>query len=90
MDLKNIQNQLKELRERIKDQGRISDSDEKELKALIRQTLENANDELEGIQDRLQTLVEKHQANDNYKLSAEQKARLDLVEKTGTGSIAVH
>lgn len=90
MDLKNIQDQLKELRDRIKDQGRISDTDEKELKSLIRQTLESANDELEGIQGRLKTLVAKHQANDNQKLSAEQQARLDLVEKTGTGSVAVH
>lgn len=91
MDLKNIQNQLKTLRDKIKDQGKISESDEKELKSLIRQTLESANNELEDIQGRLKNIVTQHsRANDNEHLTDEQKKRLSLVEKTGTGSIAVH
>ncbi|MEM6780512.1 MAG: hypothetical protein AAF569_01465 [Pseudomonadota bacterium] len=90
MDFKNVQAQLKSLRDRIKNKGEISPADEKELKSLIRQTLETANDELEGIRGRLDNLVKTHQANDNKILSEEQKSRLKLVEKTGTGSIAVH
>ena len=92
MDLKHVQQKLKTLRDRIRDQGEISAEDEKELKSLIRQTLEGANSELEGLQGRLSKIVENHQANDNQdkELNEEQKTRLSLMEKTGTGSIAVH
>lgn len=88
MDLKRIQGQLKILRDRIKDRGEISDADEMELKRLIRATLQGANEELEGINGRLKKLTQ-HKANDNA-LSEEQKAKLAIMEKTGTGSCAVH
>ena len=90
MDLKTVQQQLKLLRDRIKSQGEISSDDEQELRSLISQTLETANDELEDIQQRLEKNVIRKKANDNIELTDEQKARLTITEKTGTGSIAVH
>lgn len=90
MNFKKIQGQLKLLRDRIKDQGAISADDEQELKSLIRQTLENANDELVDINTRLKSMTGADLANDNRNLSEEQKAKLDIVEKTGTGSVAIH
>lgn len=90
MDLKHIQNKLKVLRDRIRDQGEISTEDEKELKSLIRLTLEGANSELEGLQGRLQKMAARHLSNDSRGLTDEQKARLLLTEKAGAGSVAVH
>ena len=83
MDLKAIQAKLKVLRDRIRDQGSISSSDEKELQSLINQTLTRANSELEDIQSRLENITRK--ANDNRMLKDlddDQKSRLSMAEKS--------
>ena len=90
MDLKAIQNQLKKLHEKIKEQGHLSDSDEQELKSLLQETLFSASHEIDTIQSRLKIQLACKQANDDRKLSADQIARLTIMEKTGTGSNAIH
>lgn len=89
MDLKDIQKKLKDLRDRIKDEGGISAKSEAELKAILSDTLVTANDELESIQERLNATMAIRAGNDNV-LSDDQKKRLRIIEKTGTGSHAVH
>lgn len=89
MDLKDIQEKLRQLRDRIKDEGCISPTAELELKAILNDTLVSANDELSSIQERLNAKMAIRAGNDNV-LSDEQKKRLRIVEKTGTGSYAVH
>lgn len=89
MDLKDIQQKLKELRDRIKAEGRISDADENELRALLNDTLATANEELVNLQDKLSATLAVRAGNDNI-LTPEQKKRLSIVEKTGTGSEMVH
>lgn len=89
MDLKDIQEKLKALRDRIKDEGCISPTAELELKTILNDTLVSANDELSSIQNRLNAKMVIRAGNDNI-LSDDQKKRLRIVEKTGTGSHAVH
>jgi hypothetical protein len=89
MNLKDIQKKLKTLRDRIKDEGSISASSEAELRSILNDTLITANDELLAIQDKLNTQLSLRAGNDNV-LSDEQKKRLRIIEKTGTGSYAVH
>ncbi len=89
MDLKDIQLKLKELRDRIKQEGRISEISEQELKAILNDTLLSANSELSTIQNRLNATMTMRAGNDNV-LSDDQKKRLRIIEKTGTGSHAVH
>ncbi len=89
MDLKDIQQKLKELRDRIKDEGGISEISEQELKAILNDTLLSANTELSSIQNRLNATMSMRAGNDNV-LSDDQKKRLRIIEKTGTGSHAVH
>lgn len=89
MDLKDIQIKLKELRDRIKDEGGISEISEQELKAILNDTLLSANTELSTIQNRLNATMAMRAGNDNT-LSDDQKKRLRIIEKTGTGSHAVH
>lgn len=89
MDLKDIQLKLKELRDRIKDEGGISEISEQELKAILNDTLLSANTELSSIQNRLNATMAMRAGNDNV-LSDDQKKRLRIIEKTGTGSHAVH
>lgn len=88
MDLKAIHKQLKTLHDKIKKQGHMSASDEQELKSLMSETLSTAGAEMNSIKTRLH--VQMSSAATNRPLSAEQIARLSLVEKTGTGSNLIH
>ena len=89
MDIKDIQAKLKELRDRIKQDGHISPLSEQQLKDILNDTLISANGELATIQQRLNTKMTIRAGNDNI-LSDDQKKRLRIIEKTGTGSYAVH
>ena len=89
MEMKDIQKKLKDLRDRIRDEGSISLDSEKELRLILEDTLVSANDELNVIQMKLTTALSLRAGNDNI-LSDEQKKRLSIIEKTGTGSYAVH
>ncbi len=89
MELKDIQARLQELRDRIRAEGRISPTAEEELKTLLNSTLITANNELSAIQGKIQYSMIKRAGNDNV-LTPEQKRRLSIIEKTGTGSQAVH
>lgn len=91
MDFKNIQKKLAVLRDRIRAEGCISSDAEDELKAIMNETLVSANQELTNIQSRLSSTMAFRTGNDNTPiLSDEQRKRLRLVEKTGTGSDMVH
>lgn len=90
MDLKDIQKKLKDLRDRIKDEGRLTPTSEAELRRILNDTLTTASDELSVLQDKLSATLAIRAGNDNTVLSDEQKKRLRIVEKAGTGSYAVH
>ena len=90
MDLKAIQKQLKKLHAKIKEQGHLSASDEQELKSLMQETLFTASSEIDNIQHRLRIQAACKNSNDDRPLSPDQIARLSIMEKTGTGSNAIH
>lgn len=89
MDLKVIQQKLKELRDRIKTEGHISPRSEEELKALLSNTLVTANDEISTIKQRIDATMKMRAGNDN-ELTPEQVKRLRIIEKMGTGSACIH
>lgn len=92
MDFKDIQDKLKNLRDRIKAEGHISDSSEAELKAILDSTLLTADKEIKEIQNKITAQMAVRPGNDNHspKLSEDQMRRLSIIEKTGTGSYVVH
>ncbi len=92
MDFKEIQDKLKNLRDRIKAEGRISSTSEAELKFILDNTLISANDEIKAIQTKITAQMATRAGNDNNmpKLSDDQMKRLSIIEKTGTGSYVVH
>lgn len=92
MDLKEIQEKLKLLRDRIKEEGSISSTAEKELKTILNDTLLSTHSELEVLQDKLAMQMAVRAGNDNTKpdLTEEQIQRLSIIEKTGTGSHVIH
>lgn len=89
MDIKDIQAKLKELRDRIKTDGQITPQSEEALKAILNDTLVSANTELTALQTKLSARMVMQAGNDN-ELSEDQKKRLRIIEKTGTGSQTVH
>jgi hypothetical protein len=89
MDLKDIQQKLKELRDRIKSEGHISPRSEEELKTLLSTSLVTANDEISSIKNRIDATMAMRAGNDNI-LTADQQKRLRIVEKMGTGSACIH
>ncbi len=89
MDLKEIQQKLKELRDRIRAEGHISATSEQNLREILNTTLVTANDELSSLQEKLSDTLSKRAGNDNI-LSEEQKKRLSIIEKAGSGSQSVH
>jgi len=92
MDLKAIQAQLESLRNRIRAEGRLSSTCENELKSILENTLITANRELIDIQNKLTATMAMRAGNDNQttELTEDQKKRLSILEKTGTGSTALH
>lgn len=89
MDLKDIQKKLKDLRDRIRADGCISPMAEEELKNILNDTMSTAHQELSTIQNKLTATMSIRAGNDNG-LSDEQKTRLRLMEKIGTGTQTVH
>lgn len=92
MNLKEIQEKLKLLRDRIQEEGKISSTAETELKSILNDTLTSAHSELRALQDKLSAQMSIKAGNDNLKpsLTEDQIQRLSIIEKTGTGSYVVH
>ena len=90
MNLKKITKKLAQVRDNTREKGTISPEDEKILRSLIGDTISIAQSDLQKLPKRVQNRHMPVPENDNTPLTAEQKFRLRLMEKTGTGSHSVH
>ncbi|MEM9469573.1 MAG: hypothetical protein AAF988_05365 [Pseudomonadota bacterium] len=89
MNLKKVTGKLKKVRDSIKANGSVSAEDEAALKQLVDQTIQCAQTELHTMDlASMPNLPKPH--NDNQALSSDQRFRLSLIEKTGTGSVTIH
>ena len=80
INLKKVTEKLTSVRDSIREEGELNAEAEEILKSLITEPL-TVN------QGRFRT---PRPQNDNTALTAEQKFRLRLMEKTGTGSTSIH
>jgi hypothetical protein len=92
MNLKKVSQKIAAIRDQVGEDGKLSDSDKKELKLLVSETLEIAQKNSKKVNSKnimpdFENIVVH---NDNQELSADQTFRLRLVEKTGTGSHLIH
>lgn len=88
MNLKNVAKRLSKVRDSIREHGGVSAEDEKELKALVQETIGVAKNDLSKLPKKSFSMPTPH--NDNQQLSPDQRFRLSIIEKTGTGSASVH
>lgn len=89
MNLKNVAKKLSKVRDSIREHGGVSQEDEKALKKLVQETIGCAKEELSHLANHKQYALPKPH-NDNQPLNQDQRFRLSLMEKTGTGSLSVH
>lgn len=90
MNLKKITNALTKVRDNIDDHGgEMTEADEDLLYELLKDTIDFAQDDLKALPKNIEPFLPIPN-NDNSELSSEQKYRLRLIEKTGTGSASIH
>lgn len=90
MKLKKVTEKLSKVRENLCDKGSISKEDEEILRSLLGDTLNLAHEDLLKLPHSVRSRNMPMPENDNSLLTSEQKFRLRLIEKTGTGSMSVH
>lgn len=90
LKLKKITEKLAQVRDHITENGEISAENERILKSLIGDTLTIAQSDLKNLPNKMRNRHMPTPENDNKPLSTEQKFRLRLMEKTGTGSHSIH
>jgi LPS O-antigen subunit length determinant protein (WzzB/FepE family) len=89
MDLSDTKKKLQALRDRIKAEGKLSSEGEKELQSILDDAILSASEELNELQEKLNDALAVRTSNKSP-LSEEQKSKLKIIEKTGTGSREVH
>ena len=90
MNLKKVTKKLSKVRDSIRDKGEITLEDEQILKSLIGDTINVAQSDLQELPKKITGRQMPLPENDNKPLTTEQKFRLRLMEKTGTGSVSIH
>ena len=91
MNLKKVTKKLSKVRDNVRQDGEISAETEQMLKSLITDALMEAPNELKNLPNKNKiTSRMPLPENDNTPLTSEQKFRLRLMEKTGTGSVSIH
>ncbi len=90
MNIKKINKKLSKIRDNVLDTDHISEEDKADLLSLVQEAImQSKADE----QNKLPKDISPYLPiadNDNKVLTTEQKFRLRLIEKTGTGSSYVH
>ena len=90
MDLKKVTQKLAQIRDIAREEGRLTKKEKEELKQLVAETITISQRNLKGTnRSNIMPMPQKAE-NDNHQLTADQNFRLRLMEKTGTGSHAIH
>lgn len=90
MNLKKVTKKLAKVRDSIRENGEISAENEEILRSLIGDTINIAQSDLQNLPNKMINRQMPLPENDNTPLTSEQKFRLRLMEKTGTGSVSIH
>ncbi len=90
LKLKKVTEKLAKVRDSLTDKTEISAENEEILKSLIGDTIDIAQKDLPSLPNSIRSRFMPKPENDNTPLSTEQKFRLRLMEKTGTGSSSIH
>jgi hypothetical protein len=90
MNIKKIAKKLSKIRDNTLDTDYISEDDKEDLLSLVHDALVKEHPHLaDEARNNIVSFVPSP-GNDNTELSTDQKFRLRLMEKTGTGSSSIH
>lgn len=90
LKLKKVTEKLAKVRDSLANDTEISTENEEILKSLIGDTIDIAQEDLKTLPNSMRARLMPQADNDNTPLTSEQKFRLCLMEKTGTGSSSIH
>lgn len=90
LKLKKVTEKLAKVRDSLTETTKISAENEEILKSLIGDTIDIAQEDLQNLPNAMRSRFMPTPENDNTPLTTEQKFRLRLIEKTGTGSSSIH
>lgn len=90
MNLKKVTKKLSEVRDNIRKNGKMSSEDKASLKSLVGDTITIAQSDLKKLPNKIKYRQMPLAENDNTPLTTEQKFRLRLMEKAGSGSVSIH
>lgn len=90
MNIKKLAKKLSKIRDNTMDNDYISKKDREDLLALVHDTLIDADPMLTDAPASNVVPYLPTADNDNKPLTSDQKFRLRLMEKTGTGSTSIH
>lgn len=90
LKLKKVTEKLSKVRDSLSENAEISEENQEILKSLIGDTLDIAQADLKRLPNSMRSRFMPIAENDNVALTSEQKYRLRLIEKTGTGSASIH
>lgn len=89
MNFKKINKALSGVRDNISASGKVTEADRQALQELVEETIQSSPAELRDLPRKITGRIG-FPENDNAPLTAEQRYKLRLMEKTGTGSTAIH
>ena len=89
MNFKKINKALSGVRDNISASGKVTEADRQALQELVEETIQSSPDELKALPRKITGRIG-FPKNDNAPLTAEQRYKLRQMEKTGTGSTAIH
>ena len=90
MNLKKVTKKLSTVRDSISENGEVTAQDEQALKDLVNETIAIAKHDLKDLRSGMNMPKMPIPHNDNLPLTTEQRFRLSLTKKTGTGSQEIH
>ncbi len=89
MSFKKITKALSDVRNNIRVTGEVTMSDRQALQELVEETIKASPDELKALPRKVTGRIA-FPGNDNKMLTPDQRYKLRIIEKTGTGSTSVH
>ncbi len=90
MKFNTVHKKLNDFRKKILENGEVTEEDKKHLQELVEETIAVSRGDLQQHPKKANEFLIPLPENDNTPLNSDQKFKLRIMEKTGTGSTSVH
>ena len=85
-----VHKKLNDFRNKISENGEVTEEDKMHLQELVEETIAVSQGDLKEHPKKTNEFIIPQPENDNGQLNSEQKFKLRIMERTGTGSASIH